>query len=539
MLESLASLVSVLEQTQTQKNVDPGVLIMHLTPAEVSIGSGVELGREERQRLASALCSWLRAHEDFPGEFCMRVMFKLLSKVLGQDPAIDGMAVQKGLLSTTTTLLENGGRDSSMLRSCLEVLATLAVADDTDQILTRLGTMQVLVQLLTKHRDNHGVLEDTITTLALMAKRTRHRRALLQGGNVKTILGLLTPGAALWSCATDCAPVQSTLLSSGWLSALMPVLHANPEHLGLNEATLGVVRCLSLNKQYRQEIVALGLIDTTISSIQRFPENPNLAKEGCGMFGNLAADPEISAQLGRKGVLEVVLAVLDSCKGYEDRKASKLAMGALVNLSNCEQNRELLAGLDAGPRLLGAVRGFMANENILEYAIAALSHLAVDAACNRQLVEAGAAEALLLFCSQHREDLAVVAKSLVALRRLLRHAASSGGPAAGTALVQQMARAGPEEGSRGVLLLVKALERHVYDAAVVRDAVLLLTAMASVAEYVPVLMQVAVRPCRKALEVHQNDAQVGDALAGFLATLPLEDDEEWAEGFDGMAGQEV
>ena len=44
--------------------------------------------------------------------------------------------------------------------------------------------------------------------------------------------------------------------------------------------------------------------------------------------------------------------------------------------------------LDAVPILLNAARTFMRNENILEYAIGAISHIAVHDACNEQLVKA-------------------------------------------------------------------------------------------------------------------------------------------------------
>merc|ERR1719384_1542791 len=149
-------------------------------------------------------------------------------------------------------------------------------------------------------------------------------------------------------------------------------------------------------------------------------------KEGCGGFGTLAADPEIRVQLGECGVLQVVLAALAGCTAHKDRKVAKLALGALLNLASCVPNRDILATTDVVPILLNAARTFIQNENILEYAIGALSHLAVHEACNRQLVSAGAAHALLLFLDEHREDLQVVSKSLVALRRLLKFATSSG-----------------------------------------------------------------------------------------------------------------
>lgn len=221
---------------------------------------------------------------------------------------------------------------------------------------------------------------------------------------------------------------------------------------------------------------------------------------------------------------------LAKCRAYDDRKVAKLALGTLTNLASSDSNRDVMAKSDAASVLLDAARIFMRNENILEYAIGAISHLAVHEQGSQQLVWAGAIEALLLYISEHREDLEVVSKSLVALRRLNKCTTEK--------VTQQIACAGHRNDAHGVYLLVEAFQAHIYDGTVVRETALLFTSISKNSEFVPVLMSLAVHPCMKALEVHQNDTAVADALAGLLSNMPLEEDEDWdQEGPGGMLGE--
>jgi len=589
MSDSVSALLSVLEETQTLKasDIDGNTLCGRLALVEGS-ASVETLDPATLQRLVSVMCSWLRAHEDFPTTQCLRLMIQLLSRFLMQDAANENIAIQKGLLSSLTALLKRHSGDAAMIKCCLEGLALLSVVESSDTILTRLGSIPVIVDLLSKHQNNPVVLDDAITTLALMAKRTRHRRSLQQGGSITVLVDVLkrcvnrpslvvavcrflsnfavkeelcltvlhnggvdalmaafdscaaTQGggqsvvdtraavaSAIWTCSMESTEVQSTLLASGWLASLAAVLEANPTHGGLHEAALGIIRGLSRHAQYRDDILNLGFIQATIHGMRSFKDNTVLMKEACGVFGNLATDPEIRAQLGESGVIQEVLAALDQCKAYDDRKVAKLALGALSNLASSEANRNVIGRLDAVPILLNAARTFMRNENILEYAIGAISHIAVHDACNEQLVKAGAVEALLLFVGEHREDLHVVNKSLLALRRVLKQANETG---SGLLVVNLIANAGHKDGSRGVFLLVEAMQAHIYDETAVKETALLLTSLSTQAGNLNALMAAAVQPCMKALEVHQHEAPVADALAGLLAALPLEEDDGWAQG---------
>lgn len=190
-----------------------------------------------------------------------------------------------------------------------------------------------------------------------------------------------------------------------------------------------------------------------------------------------------------------------------------------------------MARMKVAPLLLEAARLYMHNENILEYAIGAISHLAVSDVCNEQLVGAGAVEALLLFLQEYQEDLQVTSKSMVGLRRIVRFSAALASEE--DALISprlQVVRGGRQSGFVGLCMLGEAMEAHIYDETVVREAALLFTSLASNPANVRAIMDIAVKPCMKALEVHQREASVADALAGLLGSLPLEEDEAWAQG---------
>eukprot|EP00747_Dinoflagellata_sp_TGD_P209163 gnl/TRDRNA2_/TRDRNA2_82580_c0_seq1.p1 gnl/TRDRNA2_/TRDRNA2_82580_c0~~gnl/TRDRNA2_/TRDRNA2_82580_c0_seq1.p1 ORF type:complete len:613 (+),score=136.95 gnl/TRDRNA2_/TRDRNA2_82580_c0_seq1:44-1882(+) len=594
MSSTLTSLIAILEKSQTHKDVDANTLFKELTPAEAALDGQTALEPGMRQKLVSALCSWLRAHEDFPDGFCLRAVVKLLAKLLGEDMSVDTMAIQKGLISSMTTLLKTHPADALMVKCCLEVLATLSVVESSDKIIQDKGSVQAVVELLQKHRGNPIVLEDAITALALMARRTRHRRSLSQGNGIATMVDILkrhlgSPSlvvavcrflcnfavkeegcltvlqnggvqalmvafdnpvpqgqqsaaaspqvsfadtrsaiaSAIWACCAECSEVQDTLLSSGWLSSLASVLQSHPDHDGIHEAALGIVRSLSRARNYREDIVSLGFIPVTVEAMRKFSSNKVLLKEACGMLGNLATDAEIRVTLGESGAVQEVVATLAQCTEHDDRKVAKLALGALSNLSNLASIRDTLATTEVVPILLRTMQVFMNNENILDYAIGVLSHLAVHEVMNQQLLQAGAAEALLLFVGEHREDLQVISKSLVALRRLLKTSVTNNTSAEG--VVMDIASAGRADGAQGVRLLVEAMQAHVYDETVVKETALLLTSLSRVPANIQPLMSIAVEPCMKAMEVHKNDLPVADAVAGLLAQLPLEEDEQWAK----------
>lgn len=588
----MESLTALLEQPEA---VPPRVLVERLAPVEAVLASGVatSVDAQTQQRLAAALCSWLRGNTDAPDAdlVCLYAVLRVLCKLLEDDPVSGAVAVQKGLLSTATTLLIAHAANARLVRSCLEAVATLSAIENSDVIISRLGTVALVVDMLRRYRDvDDAVLEDAVTALALLAKRTRHRRTLSKGGGITELVDTLKRSvdrpplviavcrcfgnfaakeefcltalehggvgalmaafdtasrgvgpapndtraavlSAIWACSTDCGKVQQALLASGWLASLAAVLQAGEiDHAGLHEAALGIVRGLSRGPQYQADIVNLGFIQTTIQAMQTFRGRTSLLKEACGVLGNLASDPEIRAQLGESGAVEEICAVLRGCQKHDDRKVAKLALGALSNLASSDSNREAMAKTDVAQTLLEASRVFISNENVIEYAVGAISHLVVHEGCCAQLQQAGAVEALLLFVSEHKEDLQVVSKSLVALRKILRRAGHAG-PGQQQAVLQQVARAGGRDGCSGAGLLADAMQEHIYDAVVVREVALILAGLArSPSASAKALMVAAVQPCMKALELHQNEAEVADALAGLLSELPLEEDDRWAKG---------
>lgn len=585
----LASFIAFLEESQTQKDVSIDALWRHLQAVEAIVAATPPpvLPPNTMQRLFSVLCSWLRAYEDFDNAACLASVLLTIARLLSQDSANESIAIQKGLLSSCTSLLRHPSGDSGLTRVSLEVLASLSVLEGSDKIISRLGTVQAILGLMKPSAsDRPEVLEDAMMALALMAQRTRHRRMLAQSDGIKTIVDLISRSlgrsglmlaicrfisnfavkeecclailhcgglealtdsfdraaetsrfsrvpqgqvpmvdvsaaiaTAIWTCTADCPETQQALHKSGWLPSLVAMVQANPEHLGLHEAALGIVRGQSRSPSSRQDLLNLGVIPMSLWSMRRFGASSSVLKDACGIFGNLAADPTLRVQMGECGVVEVVVAALRSCQSNEDRKVAKLALGALLNLANADANRDVLARVSAGPVLLASARLFMRNENVLEYAIGAISHLAVHPVCNEQLVQAGAVEALLLFLGDHREDLHIISKSLVALRRVVK---CSGG-----SVLEQVTTAGHRDSCKGLCIIIEAMTAHMYDETAVKECALLLTSLSVTPANLQPLMATAVQPCMKAMEVHQYNTPVADALAGFLAQMPLEEDDQW------------
>jgi len=194
--------------------------------------------------------------------------------------------------------------------------------------------------------------------------------------------------------------------------------------------------------------------------------------------------------------------------------------------SNCEANRNILARLDAVATLLAVNRFYMQNEMILEFALSVLSHVVVHDECCKQLIQAGGIEAILLFLEEHREDLPVVSRALVTLRRVVKQQLSKSEEATLPLLVQ-ISRAGNPDGFHGITLILEAMQSNSYDETVVKESALLFLSLSRVPGNVPAILSLVVKPCMKALEVHKNDAATSDALSALLAALPLEEDDRW------------
>ncbi|CAK0908955.1 unnamed protein product [Prorocentrum cordatum] len=452
-----------------------------LRPLEALGSSGglCEVEEPAAAALVSGLCSWLRARAEPPEEGCLGSALRVLAALLGAEGqgSAEAVALQKGLLTIVRDVLGGPARGSaSIVECCMELAAALGVADGSDQVIGRLGLVPLIVDQLQEFGGDHVVLEAAATALALLARRTRHRHAalrcgaigvlvdvlrrcsdrqslvvavcrfvanfavkedcrlaVLRGGGVDALAALVSTGAgdagaatasALLACATDCEEVQQRLCSLQVATDVLRQMQASPLDVALHEAGIGIFRCLSRasgSGRRRGEALAEGAVPLTLEAMRRFGDSSALLKEACGLLGNLAADPEAREQLGRAGAVEVVVATLSRCDGEGDRKVAKLALGALSNLANdSEANRELMAAHAAAPALLRAAQVFAHNESILESAIAAVAHMASNALCRQHLLEAGAVEALLLFLSEGADDFQVVARSLAALRRLLR-----------------------------------------------------------------------------------------------------------------------
>eukprot|EP00927_Polykrikos_kofoidii_P024523 TRINITY_DN22292_c0_g1_i1.p1 TRINITY_DN22292_c0_g1~~TRINITY_DN22292_c0_g1_i1.p1 ORF type:complete len:639 (-),score=105.53 TRINITY_DN22292_c0_g1_i1:229-2145(-) len=608
--DAVEALVEMLGRTlSTPSNqVNGDELFKRLTYAEGALESrrtsidtmtnGTIAGNPALARVTSSVCSWLGGHEDFSDQLCTRSLLKILIRTISEEEqGNDVLAIQKGILSSVTATLKSSASDPMIAKSCLELLAMLSVVENSDQALNRLGIIPVMLNLLQLYKENISLLDDTITTLALMAKRTRHRNAIKQAKGLTPILDVLKTGmgipqlslavcrfiknfavkpelaglvlsnggvdalmaafdtavraattskiaaqvpgtvaSAMCVCAVDCVDIQSTIVLSGWLSSLLAAMQAFPADAELYEGGIGIIRGLAKNPEQGTQIVDMGYVAVALQAMSGFSGNVIVKKEACGFFGNLAAHPAIRVQLGESGVIGPILEVLKNCETNDDRKVAKLALGAISNLASSEENRCLLADMHAAIVILDAARVFMGSENILEYAIGAISHIGVHHECNRQLLEAGAIEALLLFLGQHHGDRELVSKAVVGLRRLLKNNAETQGEGGQLQVLRRIAQAGNTPGSvQGIKIIVDAVDAHLYDEAITKETACLLTSLSRDPSLLPSLLAVAAKKCMEAMDLHKNDAAVFDALAGFLERLPLEDDSQLAADALGAA----
>mmetsp|Transcript_9110 Transcript_9110/g.20266 ORF Transcript_9110/g.20266 Transcript_9110/m.20266 type:complete len:628 (+) Transcript_9110:84-1967(+) len=601
----MAELLQFLEQAQSGQGSYQDALVLHILQAEQTLQkeeTAVEI--DVLQSLASSLCIWLRTNEEKLELRSVLAVLRLITKIIGKDPATDSQFLQSGLVTSITSLLRRetnsplAGSDTRLVRALLEVLACIGVVEESDSLINKAGTVASVVTLLDKKQGALDILEDGLTCLALLAKRTRHRRslqaesrlpilleavkaqqdvpavlialcrffkafsikedccvALLHSGGMDILLATFkklrsTPNSlpkgnlseesqkkqlelwvavlvAIWSVSCDATEVQMSLWEGGFFASLVSLLQEQPEHGDIVEACLGIARSPCKLTSLREEIISMGFLQLSIDNLRRWPQHMGVQKEACGIIGNLAVDEEIRKRIGKTGAIEEVVNALSRCSSMEDRKTAKLACGALVNLASSSDNREILSNTDVVRVLLYTMQLYITNENVLEYGIIMISHLAVQQACNEKLFEAGAVSALFLFCHQHSEDINLLSRSLAALRHIARYCGGLEDELATVAMLNHIAHAGQEEGFNGLQLMVRMMQMHQYETVIIRECSLLFTGMTRDKACINALMEITMKTCTKALEIHKGDEATATALVEFLAQLPVEDKDDF------------
>lgn len=561
---------------------------------------------EELRALVTSLSAWVGAQGDAcvftpTGELegWVEPSFALLSCLLGLDPAVDTVAAQNGILVPTIALLAaDAGGSVTALQQCIDVVATLCLAETADKILKHLDAVPIVLGLLQRHSANLLLQEELITALALMAKRTRLRQvlaqcdavaivvhslkyqpdylllytavcrfvrafavdaeqcnALLDSGGIDILLttfkdAMMMDSAAMlsrsvsradvgadvvasvWTCTTESQRVQRHLADRGFLPALAACLHAESEREGLHEAGLGIVRNMSRTPAFREAITQAGFISIAVGSMRAASSRRvGEVREACGFIGNLACEAHVRLQLAFSGAAPAIVDGLLKCR--EDKKVAKLALAALVNLTNCEKNRSALAADGrVATLLLDTARLYIGSESLLELAVGAMSHFSVNEDGAAQMLEAGAVDALLVFLMDGVASVPVVSKSMMALRRLY-HCPSTSCMNSVSLVLQRLSEASGEDGvPQGILIIVNAMQTHDYDRSVVKETAQLMDLLSKREANVPILLKVAVRPLLRAMEIHRNDAALCDLIANLLANLPLEAEEGWDRNKD-------
>jgi hypothetical protein len=453
------ALLRELEESQTGE-VTTAVLFEYLVGAAQDTA---ERDSNARGQAVSQILGWLRARDDFADVICIRMLFQLLAKLIPGDVSVEQVAMSRGGITTSTATLRKHMRDPYVVRSCCEVLASLSTVKDADQTLARSDTPLVILEAMEVHVVAKEVLEDCLTCLAVMTERTRIKRQIAKSKGMLQIVTLLKRslragplvtaicrficayctkdeyradvtshgGAealiaafdtqtvvevranishALLAVLTDESSVQEAIMGMQWLVSLSAVVQQHPEHEGLHAAAIGIVRAMSKNPKYREEIIQLDFVAITSHALTTFT-SVDLVKDACGLVGNLAhTDDETRASLGSEEIVQQVARVLATCTTHEHRKVAKLAIGALMNLVANEKNRDVLVeSCDICVTLLNVTRVYLDNEFVLEATIGLIGRVVSHPRGLSELLRAGGVEALLLFLETNRTDLPVSA----------------------------------------------------------------------------------------------------------------------------------
>ena len=124
----------------------------------------------------------------------------------------------------------------------------------------------------------------------------------------------------------------------------------------MQSVAMGLLQNLAATSENCITIDELGGAETMMQAMLRFPDHPEIQKNGCGALRNLAFD---SANAAAVVQLEGVQLVLDAMRRHSSvANVQQNACGCLQNLASTSPHRALLLSQGAVGAILSAMRRF-------------------------------------------------------------------------------------------------------------------------------------------------------------------------------------
>lgn len=143
----------------------------------------------------------------------------------------------------------------------------------------------------------------------------------------------------LWKISIDNDEVQEELMQNQLVTVCMRLLDGQPS-VDLSTTLLAILRRLS--SSFKQELASL-VLPCMLKNLQKFASTNYVftLKEITACIGSISTLPEISQIIADRGGVELIIEV--GAKNFQISKLLKTCVGALVNLSLLERNRERIA----------------------------------------------------------------------------------------------------------------------------------------------------------------------------------------------------
>eukprot|EP00873_Tetraselmis_striata_P008985 jgi/Tetstr1/429249/TSEL_001911.t2 len=269
-------------------------------------------------------------------------------------------------------------------------LESLALDGGAQRAAAAAGAVPALLRLLAPGHDGCRVRAGKVlTNLALEAGL---RAEMLAGGAVPALVRMLSRGEAAPVRDAAASAVENLALHGSGAAALAARGGALPGLVDLLrsgsalavEAAAGALENLALADALRGAVVDAGAVPPLVELLGA---GGGAAEAAAGALQNLALDAAAREEVVAAGGVAGLVGLL----GASEPGAAEAAAGALGNLALNSNGRALLGATGGAPRLVALLGG---GDAAAEAAAGAVENASLDERLARQLVDAGAVEAL-------------------------------------------------------------------------------------------------------------------------------------------------
>jgi len=456
-----------------------------------------------------------------------------ISSMIMPLPSVASSFRRKGALKQLITFMKTLIKQETHTEQNLQIISLMSIIiaklaakhEKCRDYLVRKGCVQAFLSSLSP-KGKFGRCEDLIASfmyaLGSIGVSSDQQLMIWVGGGV--ILGeaylnsdseVLHESASflLWKISIDNEEVQDELMQHQLYSTCLRLMEGMPS-VELSTTLLAILRRLS--SSYKQELAGT-VLPVMLKSLQKYANTSCVytLKEITACIGSISTIPEISQSIADRGGVELIIEV--GAKNFEISKLLKTCVGALVNLSLIERNRERIANNYNFYQLCGhSLEKYLGSAYVTDYILRLLINALSHHNCLYHFSTPAIIEKAIEVLVRWINDEQLVQYSLRILRHLVSHEK-------GFEVMRELI-----VGSEASFLtkVLNAMSQQVGSVNVIVEGVLLLSLIVDRSEAFLEAMKADTQlgsVLKNCLEHYGNDSEKSSMITESIANLPVEE----------------